>query len=519
MSVRHYSLRTRLLAAFALIALTGLTGGVAAIIGLRMVSVEATTLYEKHLLGLSAIKEAEIHLVQVARYRAQFARASTNELRQHDRDLIEHHLQEARRWLQQAAPTLVTQRDQQALRDLNQQLDAYIPTGRAFVEAVARTELPSPQPELDRLNQAAIDAFKPVTDRAEQLSKHKEEVGAEGERKSQETLSAVASTVIGLSLFALVAAVGLGIKISANVLRQIGGEPESAVELARQVAAGDLSTPIQLQAQDATSILAAMKDMQTHLHEVVSRIRASADSIATASSEIAAGNADLSQRTEHQANDLQTTSSTMSQLRAAVEQNASSSDRAATMARSATQAAEGGGAAVARVVATMNDISTASRQISDIIGVIDSIAFQTNILALNAAVEAARAGEQGKGFAVVAAEVRSLAHRSSEAAQEIKSLITMSAERVENGASQVEEAGKTIDAMVLQVKQMAGLIEEISAATREQTSGIAEVGQSLSNLDDATQRNAALVEQSAAATDSLSRQASELLQSTSVFRL
>jgi len=513
------SLRMRLLAAFAVVALAGVVSGAVAVAGLHRVNEGTHVLYERHLLGLSAIKEAEIHLVQVARHRAQYARAGSMAARDKSRASFEQHVTETRRWLDQAAPLLVADETRALHRATLEALNAYLPVGRAFLATVDATPPMAVSPEVERSNLAAVQAFDLVTDKMALLSHQKEQAGEVAAGESEQTYQRVIYAVAGFSALAVVAALGLGWWMSSAVIRQIGGEPDRAVRLARRIAEGDLSTVIDVPRGDTNSIMAAMKEMQARLHEVVQTIRGAAGNIATASSQIAAGNADLSTRTEMQAGNLQTTAATMVQLSTAVQHNASHADEAATMARDATVAAEVGGQTVDKVVSTMNDISRDSSQIGDIIGVIDSLAFQTNILALNAAVEAARAGEQGRGFAVVAAEVRSLAHRSSDAAREIKRLITTSGERVQAGAAQVQEAGSTIEDMVNQVRRMAALIEEINHATREQTQGIAEVSASVTHLDDVTQQNASLVEESAAATDGLSRQASSLLQSVSVFKL
>jgi methyl-accepting chemotaxis protein len=248
-------------------------------------------------------------------------------------------------------------------------------------------------------------------------------------------------------------------------------------------------------------------------------VRNSADSIATGSSQIAVGNADLSQRTEEQASNLQQTAASMEQLTATVKQNADTARAATQIANGATTAASAGGRVVGQVVATMEAISQSSRKVADIIGVIDGIAFQTNILALNAAVEAARAGEQGRGFAVVAGEVRSLAQRSSEAAREIKALIGASVEKVESGTHLVDEAGRSMADIVTQVGRVNDLIGEISAASLEQSTGIGQIGDAVTQLDQVTQQNAALVEESAAAAESLKVQAGQLARVVSVFRL
>ena len=252
---------------------------------------------------------------------------------------------------------------------------------------------------------------------------------------------------------------------------------------------------------------------------IVGEVRLSSDSIATGSSEIATGNADLSQRTEEQASNLEETAASMEELTSTVKNNADTAHKAAALAGEASRAAVQGGEVVAQVVSPMEEISAASRKITDIISVIDGIAFQTNILALNAAVEAARAGEQGRGFAVVASEVRSLAQRSADAAREIKTLIGASVEKVENGTQLVSEAGRSMEGIVAQVQRVSDLIGEISSATSEQTTGISQVGEAVTQLDQVTQQNAALVEQSAAAADSLRHQAAKLAEVVSVFRL
>jgi len=266
-------------------------------------------------------------------------------------------------------------------------------------------------------------------------------------------------------------------------------------------------------------LLRALMAMNQSLVGVVGAVRRSSDNIATGSGQIASGNLDLSQRTEEQAANLQQTAASMEQLTSTVKSNADAARAAAQLAISASDVAVRGGVAVGHVISTMEQISASSKKIGDIIGVIDAIAFQTNILALNAAVEAARAGEQGLGFAVVATEVRTLAQRSAAAARQIKTLIDDGVAKVEIGSRQVRDAGHTMDDVVSHVKRVNDLIAEISAATLEQSTGISQVGDAVAQLDQVTQQNAALVEQSAAAAESLKRQASELVEAVAVFRL
>ncbi|MRV73598.1 HAMP domain-containing protein [Duganella sp. FT92W] len=304
------------------------------------------------------------------------------------------------------------------------------------------------------------------------------------------------------------------------ITRGIVGPIGHAVTVARTVADGDLGSTIEVRSTDEVGVLsAALKDMNTSLVRIVSEVRVGTDAIRRASSEIAAGNADLSERTEQQAGTLEETASAMAQLTATVQQNTASAHQANALAQSASNVAGQGGAVVSQVVATMASINASSRRIADIIGVIDSIAFQTNILALNAAVEAARAGEQGRGFAVVATEVRNLAGRSKAAAHEIKSLIDDSVQRVDTGARLVDEAGQTMEQIVASVARVADIIADIARASAEQLTGIEQVNAAIAGMDDSTQRNAALVEQAASAADAMREQALALSATVGVFRL
>jgi methyl-accepting chemotaxis protein len=324
-------------------------------------------------------------------------------------------------------------------------------------------------------------------------------------------------SIVGMAVGLLLVISGIGYVVARGVLRQIGGEPSEAMVVMSEVARGNLA--VDLHNPQPGSLLAALSDMLGSLRGTVAQVRQSTDSITTASTEIATGNQDLSSRTEQTASNLQQTASSMEQLTGTVKQTADSARTANQLASSASASAAKGGEVVAQVVATMDEINASSKKIADIIGVIDGIAFQTNILALNAAVEAARAGEQGRGFAVVAGEVRSLAQRSAQAAKEIKSLIGASVERVETGSKLVQDAGSTMAEIVADVARVSDIIGEITAAASEQSDGIGQVNTAVTQLDQMTQQNAALVEESAAAAASLREQAQKLAAAVAVFRL
>ena len=324
--------------------------------------------------------------------------------------------------------------------------------------------------------------------------------------------------LVVMSLLGL--AIAAGAFIAWLVTRSITVPIRTAVQVAETVANGDLRSNIVATGRDETAqLLAALGRMNDSLVGIVGDVRLASDSIATGTSEIATGNADLSQRTEEQASNLQQTAASMEQMTATVQKNADAAQQARQLSTTASEAASKGGEVVGQVVSTMAQISESSRKISDIIGVIDGIAFQTNILALNAAVEAARAGEQGRGFAVVAGEVRNLAQRSAEAAREIKSLISDSVEKVEAGSALVGHAGGAIDDIMLQVRRVNDLVGEISASSLEQNQGIGQIGDAVNQLDQVTQQNAALVEESAAAAESLKHQAARLAETVSKFRM
>ncbi len=333
---------------------------------------------------------------------------------------------------------------------------------------------------------------------------------------AEKTVASSGALMLALAAVATVVGAIVAWFVTISVTRPLG----QAVAITDVIAHGDLTSPSVAHSTDEVGqLLASLHTMQANLKRIVGEVRVGVDSVSTASSQIAAGNQDLSSRTEQQASSLQQTAASMEQLAATVRQNSETATQANQLAASASSAAAAGGTVVGDVVATMQGISAASHKIADIINVIDGIAFQTNILALNAAVEAARAGEQGRGFAVVASEVRNLAQRSAQAAREIKGLICDSVSRVDAGGRLVNQAGEAMQDIVAQVRRVSEMIGEITATTVQQTSGIGQVNSAVTQLDQVTQQNAALVEQSAAAAASMKAQAEQLAQSVSVFRL
>jgi methyl-accepting chemotaxis protein len=348
------------------------------------------------------------------------------------------------------------------------------------------------------------------------LAKFQEELMAQDGDKMAADGSFAKLVTQGLTLVAALIAASIAFLTARSITVPIG----EAVALATKVADGDLSSRVAVKTQDETGVLlTALLHMQDNLVRIVGSVQQGSEGVATASAQIAQGNNDLSARTEQQASALEKTAASMEELSSTVQQNADTARRANQLAMNASTVAVKGGEVVGQVVQTMKGINDSSRKISDIISVIDGIAFQTNILALNAAVEAARAGDQGRGFAVVASEVRSLAGRSAEAAKEIKSLIGASVERVEQGTTLVDQAGVTMTDLVESIRHVTDLMSEISAASSEQAAGVAQVGEAVTQMDQVTQQNAALVEEMAAAASSLKSQAGELLQTVAVFKL
>ena len=425
-------------------------------------------------------------------------------------------VQAALQALQQAMATDATDRDRELVQAIAQIEGRYGPVALAIVAQAGAGQRDA---AIERMEAECRPLLAALVKATGDFQAHTAQVAQEHLAHAASAYATQRAGLVTFSLLAVLSAAALGAWIERRLVRARGAEPAALGQIARQVAAGDLR-PVAGGAQaPAGSVLASMAAMQQQLVRLIGQVRLACDSIATAATQIAQGNLDLSSRTEQQASALQQTAASMEQLGTTVRQNADHAQTATRLALGASTVAEQGGSVVGEVVQTMRAIDDSSRQIADIIGVIDGIAFQTNILALNAAVEAARAGEQGRGFAVVAGDVRSLAQRSADAAREIKALITASVQRVSQGTQLVDRAGATMDEIVASIQQVSSLMGQISTASQEQSSGVAQVGQAVTQMDQATQQNAALVEQSAAAAQSLRDQAEQLVQAVSVFRL
>jgi methyl-accepting chemotaxis protein len=400
-----------------------------------------------------------------------------------------------------------------AMEQVRPDVDRYLKSAEEMVElsltnpAAAQTKFP-----------AFMDTFRVLEKSMAALSELIEKNSDATKAVGDEAVVKSRIHILGFGVLAVVVSLVVGQMMSRAILGPLG----EAVDFASRVAKGDLSSQIEVADLDVTEtgqLKRALREMNGSLHGIVSQVRGGTDAIALASGEIAAGNMDLSARTESQASSLEETASSMEEMTSAVRQNSSNAGEANKLASSAADVATRGGAVMAQVVATMGGISTSSQKIVDIIAVIEGIAFQTNILALNAAVEAARAGEQGRGFAVVASEVRGLAHRSDAAAKEVRQLIEASAAQVSEGSALVGQAGGTMEEIVTSIQRVTTIVGDIATASREQEMGIDQVNQAIGTIDSATQQNAALVEQAAAAAAALQDQANRLAEAVKVFRL
>ncbi|RJG06849.1 methyl-accepting chemotaxis protein [Noviherbaspirillum cavernae] len=384
-----------------------------------------------------------------------------------------------------------------------------------FIPAMQKNDGQAATAAMAKMNRE-YEAHRKAVDQVVQITTAR---NAADEAQARERIESANALLLAILAASLGAAVAVAAVIMRGLLAELGGEPRYAAEITRKIAAGDLTMKVEVKDGDRDSLLHSMKSMQEVLAQIVANIKTAVDCVSTGSHQIASGNVDLSTRTEEQANSLDASVTSMQKLNHIIKQNADHGLHANRLAMSASEVALKGGNVVSQVVETMESINASSKKIADIIGVIDGIAFQTNILALNAAVEAARAGEQGKGFAVVAAEVRQLAQRSAAAAREIKNLIGDSVDKVDTGAKLVDQAGATMGEILASVKHVSDIIGEITAAGQAQSTGIDQISHAINVMDEATQQNAALVEEAAAAAESLKDQAASLAQLVSVFKV
>ncbi|MGJ7483768.1 methyl-accepting chemotaxis protein [Variovorax sp. LT2P21] len=510
---------TRLIGGFAIVAAIGGVIGTQGILKSAQISAMASQMFDRETVGLRKAAEANMHLLAAGRAIRSAVMASSIEDR--DRQLAEmrKRMEGMNRELTSVGDQFVTASGKALLQETTAAARAY----EAGINEVVELLRNEPPGEARASTAKLFGDVRAAADKADDLLT----VVVNRKQGNAESLAAETTAIadsirvqlIFLTLGGVLVGLVLGLLISRGLTRQLGGEPGYAADIAGRIAAGDLTVDIQTRPNDRTSLLHAMKSMRDSLSRVVTGVRTGTDNIATASGQISAGNQDLSSRTEQQASSLEETAASMEELTSTVKQNAENARQANQLALSASDVAVKGGAVVSQVVGTMASIDQSSKKIVDIIGVIDGIAFQTNILALNAAVEAARAGEQGRGFAVVAAEVRNLAQRSAAAAKEIKGLIDDSVGKVGAGTALVGEAGRTMEEIVGSVKRVTDIMGEITAASQEQTSGIEQINQAITQMDQVTQQNAALVEEAAAAASSLREQAEHLVAEVAVFKL
>ena len=516
---KQLTVRARFQTGFLLIAVLGALVAAVGIFDMARMNQQAERAYSDDLLGLSASKAANINLVHIGRAvrgqilaRTPAERAKFVAIADGAKKAMDERIAFAR-------PLFRAEASKVLFRDVDKGA-AELETARAQVSQLLQDE--TAEGKVAVIN-FAFDTFAMKIYQVEkaltEIADIKEKVAAVSAAEAGQIYEQARTVMIVLVLCALGAGVAVGWWITGGLMRQLGGEPSYAVDVAGAIAAGELSQTIELRNGDKHSLLFAMDAMRTALANIVTQVRIGTDTITTASNEIAAGNLDLSSRTEEQASSLEETASAMEQLTSTVKQNADNARQANQLAVSASEVAVKGGAVVAQVVDTMASINASSKKIVDIIGVIDGIAFQTNILALNAAVEAARAGEQGRGFAVVASEVRNLAQRSAAAAKEIKTLINDSVEKVDAGGKLVDQAGVTMADIVQSITRVTDIMSEIASASAEQTMGIDQINSAISQMDEVTQQNAALVEQAAAAAGAMQEQAAALSTVVSIFKI
>ncbi|MBR8654718.1 MCP four helix bundle domain-containing protein [Achromobacter sp. Marseille-Q0513] len=506
----------RLSGAFLIVAVIGGVIGAFGVWGLASINEMNDRLYDTELRGVSDIKEANINLIYAGRARNAFLAATSEQDRKALRKQFDDAVQTMDKLRDRAGQTFQTDEGKRLLARFIEIENTWKREAQDFFNAAQSQALTQTDAAVKEIEKRVMVSSQKLDDLMTDMAVSKEKAAAVSVQAGTDLYERMRALMIALAVLGVAIGMLLGWLVTRGIVRPL----QQAVTAARQVAAGDLTTDIKVATRDETGdLMGALKEMNESLARIVRDVRDGCESIASASSQIAQGNSDLSQRTEEQASSLEETAASMEELTSTVQQNANNASQADRLVEQASAVALRGGEVVDGVVQTMSAISDSSRRIADITGVIDGIAFQTNILALNAAVEAARAGEQGRGFAVVAGEVRTLAQRSAVAAKEIKALIDESVQRVEGGTRQVDEAGSTMREVVDSVRQVATLVREISSASAEQSSGIGQVNQAVAQMDTVTQQNAALVEEAAAAAASMQEQAGRLAQEVRRFKV
>ena len=509
----HLNITRKLILSFAgVIALTVMLG-LFSIIQLKEVNKASAEIVSKRLPAIEAAREIQGSLPQLRIAELELVTAVQPSERTTANNTIKARLDTLTRQRAVYEQQISTPEEKEQYAQFTKSLSAYVEMDQQLAEMAANQQYDETRA---LFNGDSNKVFRGMVANLEAIVKINGESSARADQEATHVYQAARIWIVGWLAAAVVIAFALAIVVARNVARPL----KDAVAIAQRVAQGDLTVQIRSGSRDETGrLMDALRDMNDSLRNIVNEVRQGTDTINTASLEIAGGNLDLSSRTEQQAGSLEETASAMEELTSTVKQNADNARQANQLAISASEVAREGGAVVSQVVQTMEDISASSMKIADIISVIDGIAFQTNILALNAAVEAARAGEQGRGFAVVASEVRSLAQRSATAAKEIKELIDTSMEKVGAGSQLVESAGVTMTRVVTSVKSVTDIVGEISAASQEQSTGLEEINRAITQMDEVTQQNAALVEQAAASAQALQDQSRHLSTVVSVFKV
>lgn len=518
--MEKFTIRTKLAVAFGTLAVM-----LVLVVGFGLKSLnDANTRFANFVHGVNARLMLSDEINSAVSRRAIAARDLVNAAMPEDRELNNNEVMQAHQKVQQGMAELlkmssdpsVPEEARALVKRMAEVESRYSPVALAIVDLGMKGRRPD---AIAKINAECRPMLAELNNVAREYRNYNKKNADALVQSAQKEYVLQRNLLIGSCLAALIAAILAGFFIIRSLSRNLGAEPDQLREVAKRVASGDLSAFNLGSNVDHHSVLASLSEMQQSLASIVGQVRSSSESIATGSSQIASGNSDLSQRTEEQASNLQQTTATMMEIRSAVLKNSETAEQATQLAAATSLAAQQGGEVVQHVISTMQDIAVSSRKITDIIAVIDGIAFQTNILALNAAVEAARAGEQGRGFAVVAGEVRTLAQRSADAAKEIKTLISSSVEKVENGSRLVEDAGSSMAGIVSQVHQVSEFIADISSSASKQATAVTQMTDTVGQLDQVTQQNAALVEEGAAAAESLKVQAELLAELVGKFKL